>query len=224
MRLGPATRVVVPPLRERPADLSFLAHRLVARAAEDRDNSALRAEVARAILGDADAPLHLAVGKEKGASDDGLLLVVPPPVWKRLAAHPWPGNMRELGTVMHSLVSFTLVAAADAIRSGLSISSPRLQVDPGLVGELLAASGGLAANRAGAAGGPGSIAVQVSAGKTLNSVANDIERQVLRELFSRTGGQFGEMAQILLGDAGKARAVRLRFNQLGLKVRELRKG
>ena len=32
------------------------------------------------------------------------------------------------------------------------------------------------------------------------------------------------LAEILLGDGDRARAVRLRFNQIGLRVRELRRG
>ena len=45
--------------------------------------------------------------------------------------------MRELASVMHNVVAFTLVAAVDAIRSGAPLRSARLQVDPGLIGELL---------------------------------------------------------------------------------------
>ena len=48
--------------------------------------------------------------------------------------------MRELGMVMHNLLSFTLVGVVNAIREGMAVRSPRLQIDPGLVGELLAAS------------------------------------------------------------------------------------
>jgi hypothetical protein len=43
----------------------------------------------------------------------------------------------------------------------------------------------------------------------------------LLHLFARTGGDFARMAEVLLGDAARQRAVRLRFNQLGLKVREI---
>ncbi|MEE8408714.1 MAG: hypothetical protein V3T05_03835, partial [Myxococcota bacterium] len=163
--------------------------------------------------------------REQSIPDDALQLVVPAAVWKRLTSHPWPGNMRELVTVTHSMVSFTLVATADAIRSGLTITSPRLQVDPGLVGELLAASGHLVKRRAAEAGAEsgGGIAIELAAAKTLNAVANDVERQYMLALFEQSRGDFAQMAATLLGDAKKARAVRLRFNQLGLKVRELRK-
>ncbi|MEZ4463796.1 MAG: sigma-54-dependent Fis family transcriptional regulator [bacterium] len=50
---------------------------------------------------------------------------------------PWPGNVRELAMVMHNIITFTLVGAVDAIGVGLELHSPRLQVDPGLVADLL---------------------------------------------------------------------------------------
>ncbi|MCA9525514.1 MAG: sigma-54-dependent Fis family transcriptional regulator, partial [Myxococcales bacterium] len=44
MRLSPATRVQLPPLRERPRDLAFLARRFVSQAVRDSDIDALRAQ------------------------------------------------------------------------------------------------------------------------------------------------------------------------------------
>jgi len=51
-----------------------------------------------------------------------------------------------------------------------------------------------------------------------------MERQLYEHLFRQTGGDFVAMAEALLeGDPEKnARKVQLRFNQLGLKVRNLR--
>ncbi len=218
MRLSPATRVVIPPLRERPGDLAFLARRFVARAADEPDTAELRDQVALAAGLNPGAPLNLVVGRGK-RSDGGLELILPQPAWTRLARHPWPGNVRELAMLLHNLVTFTLVAAVDAIRAGVALSSPRLQVDPGLVGELLAGSAPLGGD---VLASDGSIPVRVSPAETLNQVANEVEKQYLVHLFRETEGDFGTMADRLLGDAARARAVRLRFNQLGLKVRELR--
>jgi hypothetical protein len=67
------------------------------------------------------------------------------------------------------------------------------------------------------------VRVHVRAGRTLNAVAQDVERQYLLALFAATSGSFSAMAESLLGDATRTRAVRLRFNQLGLKVRALRR-
>jgi hypothetical protein len=41
-------------------------------------------------------------------------------------------------------------------------------------------------------------------------------------LWRTHGGDFARMAEVLLGDSAGARKVQLRFNQLGLKVRELK--
>ena len=61
--------------------------------------------------------LALSVGKPGKGSVDGVGLEIhlPTPAWKSLKQHTWPGNLRELSMVVHNLVSFTLVAAVDAI-------------------------------------------------------------------------------------------------------------
>jgi two-component system nitrogen regulation response regulator GlnG len=230
MRLSPATRIEIPPLRARMGDLEFFARRFVERALTDPDLSELRTRVARAAGLPADAPLSLAVGRRKDAAGDGLTLELPMPAWKQLEAHRWPGNLRELAMVMHNLVAFTLVHAVDALSSGVALRTPRLQVDPGLLGELLAGAAGLDASDDSSsdelapddAEGGDAFAVRLSPQSTLNQVTQAVERQYLVALFRRTRGDFAQMAKLLLGDESRTRAVRLRFNQLGLKVRELR--
>jgi len=246
MRLSPSTRVVLPPLRARPDDLAFLARRFVARAVDEPELGLLRDQVAGATGLAANAGLRLVLGRDgrasrgaepqAGAEGEGeaLELVLPEPAWKLLRAHPWPGNVRELWMVTYNLVTFTLVEAVDAVRAGLALTSRRLQVDPGLVGELLEGSAGLGvtAGAAHAASGsghgtartpesPNAMRLDVAPAESLNSVATNVERQYFLHLFKETGRDFARMAERLLGDADKARAVRLRFNQLGLKVREL---
>jgi DNA-binding NtrC family response regulator len=223
MRLSPATRIRIPPLRERSADLAFLARRFAEQAVHDTDNAQLRDEVAAALGLEPGAPVELAIGRGGAVAQPGALEVaLPAPAWKVLEGHGWPGNIRELQMVMHNMVTFTLVATVDAIRSGLPLSSPRLQVDPGLVGQLIAGSSALERADDGArALRADEVAVRVEPGQSLNAVANSVERQYFLALFQRHGGDFGRMAEALLGDPRKGRAVRLRFNQLGLKVREI---
>ena len=166
------------------------------------------------------APLQLVVGREQGP-ESGLSLAVPEPGWERLSLHPWPGNLRELAMVMHNLVAFTLVEANDALRAGATLSSRRLQVDTGLIGALLSGAASLGQERPEVSVDAG-IQVRIAAAKTLNQVAQDVERQYLRALFADSGGTLETMAERLLGDASRTRAVRLRLNQLGIKLRELR--
>ncbi|MBU1429590.1 sigma 54-interacting transcriptional regulator, partial [Myxococcota bacterium] len=217
MRLSPATRITLPPLRARPTDLLFLARRFVARAGDDLDVEPLRVAIC-AALGLPPSPLALAERGE-AARPEALCLIAPPVVMARLMAHPWPGNLRELAMVMHNLVLFTLVGALDAIEEGLRLSGPRFQIDLGLVEGLLA--GGLMASKA-ATEDAGLLKVKIAPRETLNQVSSEVERQYLVQLFEAAEGDFSEMAARLLGDPGRARAVRLRFNQLGLKVRDLR--
>jgi DNA-binding NtrC family response regulator len=230
MRLSPATRVVIPPLRERIADLRQFAAHFAADAVADGELAELRDRAALAFGLGSGAPLSLHFERSAHAAADGLALLLPQAAFKQMAAYAWPGNLRELATVMRNLVTFTLVAAADALGAGVRVRSPRLQIDPGLVAELLAGAGtgvragaNTAAGEGVVAGGIGAVRVQLKSGRTLNAVAQDVERQYLLALFSATRGSFAAMAEILLGDAARTRAVRLRFNQLGLKVRQLRR-
>ena len=239
MRLSPATRVEIPPLRERLSDLRYLAARFAELAVEERDLAELKTRVCAALGLGRDAGLVLKLERDAAASDKQLALHLPQASWKLLAAHAWPGNLRELATVMQNIATFTLVAAVDALAAGLVMKSARLQVDPGLVSALLAGSralratlppprGSLPAPTAVPAGtvvsqnGAG-VPVQLHAGRTLNAVAQDVERQYMLALFDAHAGSFSAMAEALLGDKSRTRAVRLRFNQLGLKVRELRR-
>ena len=223
MRLSPATRVVIPPLRERLEDLPHLADHFVGKAAGEPENAGLASQLARALGLRGREELELVLGHPSVARpDDRLHLLVPSPVWKLLRDHPWPGNVRELEMVMHNLVTFTLVGAVEALRSGMTLTSSRLQVDPGLVTTLLAGYEDLPGEDHGRTVDPATLGLRVDVGDTLNAVSNAVERQYFEIFFRRCRGDFAHMARLLLGDPERARAVRLRFNQLGLKVKDLR--
>ncbi|MCB9525770.1 MAG: sigma-54-dependent Fis family transcriptional regulator [Myxococcales bacterium] len=225
MRLSPATRVVLPPLRTRPEDLAFLAQRFVGQALADPDLADLRDEVARGLGLGGDAPVHLQLGREPDGQARGLLLMVPAPAWKRLLRHPWPGNLRELAMVVRNIVTFTLVAAVEALSAGAPLRSNRLQVDAGLIDELLAGAMVLPDPPEAEEGDdPEAFKVRVEPQRTLNAVSTSVERQYFLALYRQVDGDFGAMAERLLGDRGRGRAIRLRLNQLGLKVRDLKDG
>ncbi len=227
MRLSPARRVRIPPLSERLSDLKYLMIQFAERAVRDPDVEELAHQVTDAVGLPRGARVALHIGRQQAASGarDRLELLLPEPAWQLLAAHRWPGNTRELENVVQNIVTFTLFAAADAIRDGVPVSGTRLQIDPGLIGELLAGSAILSDGPAAdnAVGSSNQVLVELKPGATLNAVSSDVEKQYFLTLYRQSRGDFGEMAARLLGDGRKGRAVRLRFNQLGLKVRELEK-
>lgn len=231
MRLSPSTRLRVPPLRERRGDLRALAAAFVRQVGDDRDLTDMRQALCRALGVDPQLPLELMIGgRAIEPSDDSapqrLQLNLPRPAWQQLEKHSWPGNLRELSMVVHNLVSFTLMQTLDALRSGAPLKSRRLQIDPLLVPDLLEAVQGLGTagelDAEGQPGDDGALRILVAQGKTLNAVSQNVERQYLTALFERYGGDLPRMAETLLGDASRTRAIRLRLNQLGVKVRELR--
>ncbi len=222
MRLSPATRLRIPPLRERIDDLEFLARRFADKALVGPDAGPLKDEVVEALGLPAETSVRLTVGRgARGPQGASLEIFIPRPAWHMLLEHPWPGNIRELEMLMHNLITFTLVDALEAVRKNAAIASNRLQVDPGLIGNLLAGASALGQRGREDETDADRIAVDLRPGQTLNDVSRDVEKQVFLTLYRRCNRDFAAMAQILLGDGDKARAVRLRFNQLGLRVREL---
>jgi hypothetical protein len=65
------------------------------------------------------------------------------------------------------------------------------------------------------------MAIDMQPAPTLHALSRRIESQVFRQAFLESGGDFQTLAaRFLEGNAAtNARRVRLRFNQLGLRVR-----
>ena len=222
-RLNPSARLVLPPLRERTEDLAELAAGFTRKtfgAGADRALLVRYMEVA----GIEGAPAaQLAIG-EAAAAEQGVRFVLSRASFARMRAHAWPGNVRELAMFV---VTATVSALSDAIRAaeegrGATAEAARtIPIPSRLVRELLEASWTEPVeltNRPGA----GSATVSAPGPQpALRDVARDMERQLYEHLYRDTGGDFVAMARRLLaGDPqANARRVRLRFNQLGLRVR-----
>lgn len=247
MRLNPATRLWVPPLRERREDLPELLRFALLKA--------LQGEALRPLLRDFLARFPT---PEDFREDNSVVIFGKPDVrlarrdafsiflsrrsLAQLCAHSWPGNQRELKMLATSAVVFTLVehldsaqpsagkpAAAARAPAILAISDKRIEH---LLGQALSLTGDAAAEEplppadSGAAPAADAAAtrvvVDVRPGPSFVKISTDVERQYFRALFIATGGDLEQMAKRLLGPDGAARRVHLRLNQLGLSLRELR--
>ncbi len=220
-RLNPAARLTMPPLRDRMDDLDVLARALLKKklaSGADRELLADYLEVA-GLGGTPHAELHL--GKVPLHVDRGVALVLSKNSVSELRRHAFTGNVRELELLVANAAVFTIADALSAAHEGRAHTGESARILPipeKLVRELLSA-GAPSAPRERAQ--RGMTELEVRASPTLHGVAQHLERQLYERLFAETSGDFESMAARLLekpGPAG-ARKVRLRFNQLGLKVR-----
>jgi DNA-binding NtrC family response regulator len=231
MRLNPATRLRVPPLRERREDLPELVRFAFL--------EALRSEplrpLVRSYLAQFPTPEdfdetanQILVGRPRAqdARKDAFSVFVSREALARLVGHDWPGNHRELKLLAAHALVLCLTRHLDvAPRETAAPRAPALlEVPDPLVTRLLGAVANKPAKptvkgRAGAR----RIEVEVQPEASFARVSADVERQYLRALFDACSGDLALMAHELLGPAGSARQVHLRLNQLGMRLRDMRK-
>ncbi|MCK6504790.1 sigma 54-interacting transcriptional regulator [Myxococcota bacterium] len=223
MRLNPACTVELPPLRERASDLDRLLVFSAERSLAEEHVVELCGEVRQALGLQGDA-VRVAVGEVPEARPGALTLLFPERTMDLLRRHRWPGNLRELAMTVENAITFSLAEAASAGAtpgrrgSGEDGRGDVVQVRPKLVRDLLVAVGADEDER----DDGWRLEVRVRTHDGLNKVAQDVERQYFTRLYVQERGDFAAMARVLLGDADAGRKVQLRFNQLGLKVRELK--
>ena len=225
-RLNPAASLRLPPLRERVEDIEPLLRGLLRKTFAAGPNRALLVEYCdRAGL---TGPLHvdLVIGtaaerSRPGKLERGLRFLLHPSSLAAIRQHPFPGNVRELEMLIGNAAVSALADALAAAESGRAVpaAAQSLFIPAKLVRELLQSGWPVAASRDDANGETRSSSVRPAA--TLHAVASSLERQLYAQLYERCQGDFSAMAKRLLtGDAAaNARRVRLRFNQLGLRVK-----
>ncbi len=216
MRLNPACTVDLPPLADRQVDLARLLEFCVERAL---DGPYLRELVDQYVerydMGE--VALRASTGSVPAARDGVLWLLIPKKSMVLLRRHRWPGNLREFQMTVENALVFTFAELVQ-VRGGQRPDV--VQLRPKQLRDLLRHAGGELPDTP---SDGWSIEVSVRPDETLNKVSADVERQYFTALFMVHSGDFREMARILMNDPDCARKVQLRFNQLGLKVRELRK-
>ena len=218
MRLNPACTVNLPPLSARRQDLLRLLAWTARRVAGGTQIRGLLTEYrVRAGLSP-DGDLAVVTGADLPASaPDRLLLLFPERTVKLLRRHTWPGNLREFAMTVENALTFSF---AELVGLPLGGRADVVQVRPKLVRELLRAVSG--PEEPSVDGWVTSVLVRPN--DTLSHLASDVERQYFTRLWEQEEGDFSAMARVLMGDPASARKVQLRFNQLGLKVREMKGG
>ena len=219
-RLNPTARLLLPPLRERSADIEELVGAFVQRTFARGVDRALVAEYAAAArLPAGAAGVAVAFGRAPTTVAQ-ITFVFPSSSLAAMRAHAWPGNVRELALVVSNAALFALSDALAAARRGraATAAAPRIvPVAAQVVRRLLTSAAPEAAG-----GGGGSVTMRVQSRPGLRQVARDLERQLYEQLYRASDGDFAAMARRLLGlgTPAAARRVRLRFNQLGLRARK----
>ncbi|MES1210568.1 MAG: hypothetical protein ABUS79_31905, partial [Pseudomonadota bacterium] len=227
----PATRLRLPPLRERRADRPAVVRFAFLEALRAEALQPLvRAYLARFPTPDPfdDARNEVVFGRPRAAvaRRDAFTVFISREALARLSDSEWPGNQRELKLLAANAVVFGLTqhldgqVVAQAARAPAVLDVPDPLIARLLGGELRRSPRARSSN-AGRAGGR-RIEVEVAAQASFARVSADVERQYLRALYEACGGDLGRMARELLGPGGTARQVHLRMNQLGLRVRDLR--
>jgi DNA-binding NtrC family response regulator len=216
MRLNPGCTVVLPPLKDRKMDFQKLLGFAVERSLQSPHIQELVEEYAKNLA--APSPrVSLVTSAVPVTAPGTLFLLLPSRTLALMRNHEWPGNLREFAMTVDNLLTISLAEAIGTHLAGRGRPDV-IQLRPKTVRDLL---------RAVRLETPGddsgwSIQLQVRPHDGLNKVAQDIERQYFKKLYFQERGDFAAMARVLLGDADGARKVQLRFNQLGLKVRELK--
>jgi DNA-binding NtrC family response regulator len=229
MRLNPSSRLRVPPLRERREDLPDLIRFAFLEALR---SEALRPLV-RAFLARFPTPEDfreeastVSFGKPQAARArrDAFSIFVAPAALRRLEAHSWPGNHRELRLLASNALVHALAQHLDANETPRERAPAVLAVSDAVVAPLVGDAAPAARKaHASAAGELGRrVEVTVKSGHSFADISADVERQYLVALFEASDGDLDRMAAELFGPGANRRKVHLRMNQLGLRLRELR--
>lgn len=236
MRLNPATAVVLPSLVERRDDFQRLLEVFMTRVASIGYNRDLVAQYVEQRALDLDLraeQLAVTVGRKVPTrrDTDRLHFVLHPRSFKLLRDYDWPGSFRQFEMVLSNLVTFTLVDLVDRAETvepstdeGLDSRPELVPIAARTVSELLRPLDLDAVPGSEDSDEDGTWArVQLRPHASLNKLSCDVESQYLERLYKRHRGDLAAIAEQLLGDPEAGRKVQLRMNQLGLKLRDLKR-
>jgi DNA-binding NtrC family response regulator len=216
MRLNPAARIELPPLRERREDIEALCQFLAQKIFKEESNANLLQKYAQQSRISLSAENVLLSFHGDRGERQSLCFVLPEKSAQELIEHQWPGNVRQLEMVLANLLLLTLV---EALATPSRTARQVLPVSPRALRDLLRQSE--LGHSEIETKSSGAYEVELKPSRTLHEAARSWEVTVYQRLFAECQGDFGQMAKRLLGDGSEqnAKKVRLRFNQLGLKAR-----
>jgi two-component system nitrogen regulation response regulator GlnG len=250
MRLNPATAVTLPSLRQRRDDFQHLLEFFLERVCQSGYNRDLLVQYAeqRELWAPAeDERLRVTVGRKVPSKPDPrrIHMLLHQNSYNMLQDFSWPGNFRQFEMVLSNLVTFTLVELVDRVEQvepeagDLDARPDIIVIQPRTIRDLLrpfadlGLGGGLGAGSLAKAGERDDdliededglhLRLRVSPGDSLNAVSCEVERQYLERLYHHFSGDLSRVAEFLLGVAEAGRKVQLRMNQLGIKLRELKR-
>ncbi|HEX3867633.1 MAG TPA: sigma 54-interacting transcriptional regulator, partial [Gemmatimonadaceae bacterium] len=172
-RLNPTARLLLPPLRNRSADIEELIGAFVQRAFSAGVDRTLLAEYGAAAKVPSANGVAAAFGRVPPTAAQ-ITFVFPSSSLAAMRAHAWPGNVRELSLVVSNAALFALSDALAAATRGraATASAPRIIPVPAqLVRRLIASAapdGAIGAN----------ISMRLQSRSGLRQVARDLERQL----------------------------------------------
>lgn len=242
MRLNPATAMTIPALRERSDDFSVLLEVFMGRVACEAYNADLLAQYAaqRGLVVPTDgSPIPVTVGRSVPSRSDArrVHFVVHASSYKQLSEFEWPGNFRQFEMFLSNLITFTLVELVDraqqvepedpaqASRPDVIPISPRTLRD--LMRPMEIPRADVPTTQAEpvtqVADGSHQVVLRLAPADSLNSVSCAVERQYFELLYEKYDGDLARIAHVLLDDSSAGRKVQLRMNQLGIRLRSLKR-
>ncbi len=241
MRLNPATAMTLPSLTERRDDFSELLEVFMSRVALEPYNADLLRQYAqqRGLAVPPSDAVPVTVGRKVPPKADSrrIHFVFHPSSFKQLRDFGWPGNFRQLEMFLSNLITLSLVELVDQAEvvepeDPAEASRPDvIPILPRIVRDLMRPMDIPRPESEGAtehgvtigADGGHRLRVVLHPAESLNAVSCAVERQYLELLFEKYDGDLGRMASVLLSDASAGRKIQLRMNQLGIKLRSLKR-
>lgn len=245
MRLNPSTAVTLPSLRQRRDDFQHLLEFFLERVCQSGYNRDLLVQYAeqRGLWAPAEQErMRVTVGRKVPSKPDPrrIHLLLHQNSYNLLQDFDWPGNFRQFEMVLSNLVTFTLVELVDRVDQVEPVESEDgslearpdvIVIQPRTIRDLLRPFSEAGLGEPVVAPGEDLIEdseglrlrVRVSPAESLNAVSCEVERQYLERLYHHFAGDLSRVAEFLLADPESGRKVQLRMNQLGIKLRELKR-